>query len=51
MKPLTPPILLVASGDLRSSANEVCWPAQAAMEKALTAAVEKLGRRVIRAHP
>src|SRR5829696_4448931 len=44
-------ILLVASGDLRQSANEVCWPAQHAMEKALSAAVSKLGARLIRAHP
>jgi len=26
-------ILLIASGDLRQSANETCWPAQAAMEQ------------------
>jgi hypothetical protein len=44
-------IYLVANGDLRLSANQVCWPAQLAMEKALTAAVERLGARVVRAHP
>jgi hypothetical protein len=44
-------ILLVASGDLRASANEVCWPAQQAMEQALTAAVAKLGYQLVRAHP
>ncbi len=44
-------ILLVASGDLRQSANEVCWPAQHAMEQALTAAVAKLGYKLVRAHP
>src|SRR5689334_21603471 len=44
-------ILLVASGDLRQSANEVCWPAQHAMEKALTTAVAKLGYKLVRAHP
>ena len=43
-------ILLVASGDLRQSANEVCWPAQHAMEQALGAAVAKLGGKIIRAH-
>ena len=43
-------ILLVANGDLRQSANEVCWPAQAAMEKALTAAVARLGFKLVRAH-
>jgi hypothetical protein len=44
-------VLLVANGDLRSSANEVCWPAQHAMEQALTAAVARLGFRLVRAHP
>ena len=44
-------ILLVASGDLRQSANEVCWPAQHAMEQALTAAVVRLGHTLTRAHP
>ncbi len=44
-------ILLVANGDLRQSANEVCWPAQKAMELALTAAVAKLGYTLVRAHP
>jgi hypothetical protein len=44
-------ILLVASGDLRSSANEVCWPAQHAMEQTLTAAVAQLGYKLVRAHP
>ncbi len=33
-------VQLVASGDLRLSANQVCWPAQAAMEKALGQPVE-----------
>ena len=44
-------VLLVASGDLRRSANETCWPAQRAMESALTRAVAKLGSRLQRAHP
>lgn len=44
-------ILLVANGDLRQSANEVCWPAQHAMEQALTRAVAKLGSTLVRAHP
>ncbi len=47
----TKTVLLVASGDLRQSANEVCWPAQQAMEKALGAAVAKLGAKIVRAHP
>jgi len=44
-------VLLVANGDLRQSANEVCWPAQHAMEQALTAAIGRLGYRLVRAHP
>ncbi len=44
-------VLLVASGDLRQSANEVCWPAQQAMEKALGAAFAGLGAKLVRAHP
>jgi len=44
-------VYLVASGDLRQSANETCWPAQAAMEKKLGAAIAALGYRVERAHP
>ncbi|MBI5689686.1 MAG: fucose isomerase [Verrucomicrobia bacterium] len=49
--PKSRPILLVANGDLRQSANEVCWPAQHAMEQALAAAVAKLGSKLVRAHP
>src|SRR5579871_6030285 len=44
-------IVLVASGDLRQSANEMCWPAQAEMEKKLVAAFAALGAKVERAHP
>ena len=42
---------LVASGDLRPSANETCWPAQKNMEDQLTAVFDRLGCTVIRAHP
>jgi L-fucose isomerase-like protein len=45
------PIFLVASGDLRLSANRVCWPAQQAAEAAVTAAIRRLGHEVQRAHP
>ena len=45
------PIHLVASGDLRPAANRNCEPAQAAMERQLVAAIEKLGGTVRRAHP
>ena len=41
---------LIASGDLRESANKAGWPTQAAMEQALTAAFERLGWSVIRAN-
>ena len=44
-------IVLVASGDLRPSANQDCWPAQEAMEKALGEALAKQGWMVKRAHP
>ncbi|MDR1009804.1 MAG: fucose isomerase, partial [Opitutaceae bacterium] len=44
-------VLLVASGDLRQSANETCWPAQAEMEKQLSACLAKLGYKLVRAHP
>ena len=43
-------VVLVASGDLRHSANEVCWPAQAAMEKMLTEAFLEEGIHLRRAH-
>ena len=44
-------VYLVASGDLRSSANRVCWPAQRKVEEKLGQALEALGWRVRRAHP
>jgi L-fucose isomerase-like protein len=56
-KPLKNPKLkrhqvqLIASGDLRPSANQACWPAQAEMEQALKAAIEAEGWQVVRAHP
>lgn len=43
-------IQLIASGDLRLSANQVCWPAQAAMEKALGAALANEGYSIVRSH-
>ena len=44
-------IYLVASGDLRLSANQKCQEAQAALERDLTAVIEKEGYSVKRAHP
>jgi len=44
-------ILLIANGDLRSSANQKCWPEQAKMEDALKAVIGNLGYELVRAHP
>ena len=44
-------VQLVASGDLRPSANRACWGAQRDMEAALTRAVEAQGFELVRAHP
>ncbi len=42
--------ILVANGDLRQSANELCWPAQKAMEDKIVAAFAKEGVTVKRGH-
>ena len=44
-------VYLVASGDLRLSANQACWPAQKDMEDRLGRAFAELGWKVVRAHP
>ncbi len=44
-------VLLIASGDLRQSANKVCWPAQSEMEKQLVEALGAEGYTLRRAHP
>ncbi|MBS7564893.1 fucose isomerase [Mucilaginibacter sp. Bleaf8] len=46
----TQQVLLVASGDLRLSANQTCWEVQQTMEAKLTAAIEKAGHTLKRAH-
>lgn len=43
-------VLLVANGDLRLSANQVCWPAQSAMEEKIKHAFAGEGITVRRAH-
>ena len=43
-------VILVASGDLRLSANQTCWPVQEEMEKKLTEAFAREGKRIKRAH-
>ncbi len=44
------PIYLIASGDLRVSANQKCEAAQAAMERQIVSAIEREGREVVRGH-
>jgi hypothetical protein len=54
--PLTPPHIglneafLVASGDSRLPANQICWPTQATMEQQIVAAFGTQGVTVKRAH-
>jgi hypothetical protein len=43
--------ILVASGDLRLSANQDCWPAQEEMERKLIDAFSKEGFAIVRGHP
>lgn len=43
--------ILIASGDLRLSANQVCWPAQEKMEKQVVKAFHDVGITVRRGHP
>ena len=43
-------VIFIASGDLRLSANRVCWPAQQQVEAAVAKAVDQLGFTVIRGH-
>jgi hypothetical protein len=50
-KPAANEVLLVTSGDLRQSANQVCWAAQRDMEEKLTAAFAQKGFKLVRAHP
>ncbi len=44
-------VLLVANGDLRETANRVCWDAQNAMEQQLALAIKACGYELVRAHP
>ncbi len=43
-------VVVIASGDLRLSANQVCWPAQEKVEAALVNAIENFGFTPKRAH-
>jgi hypothetical protein len=44
-------IYLITSGDLRQSANEICWPAQHELEQTLTRVIADAGYELIRAFP
>ncbi|MGH9696493.1 MAG: fucose isomerase, partial [Bryobacteraceae bacterium] len=44
-------VVMIASGDLRLSANRVCWPAQQQVEEAITRTVEAFGFEIKRGHP
>lgn len=44
-------VTLIASGDLRLSANQKCWPEQEKVETAITRAIEAEGYEVVRGHP
>lgn len=44
-------VYLVTSGDLRQAANEICWPAQAELEKTLVEVFAQEGYELIRAFP
>ncbi len=43
-------VTLVANGDLRPSANQVCWPVQEEVESKIAAAIRALGYEVKRGH-
>ncbi len=42
--------VLVASGDMRLSANQICWAAQEDMERKLGTAFEREGMMIVRGH-
>jgi hypothetical protein len=44
-------IYLIASGDLRESANRNCWAAQQKAEEAIMGAIRREGRQIVRGHP
>ena len=47
---MSEPVIFIASGDLRLSANQKCWPAQQRVEQALVAAAGRLGFELKRGH-
>ena len=52
LAPLKPRhVYLMANGDLRTTANQKCWPEQAKMETILVKSLKAEGWTVVRAHP
>src|SRR5437868_4150627 len=47
---MSKPVILVANGDLRLSANQKCWPAQERAEEAVMEAIRAEGGEVRRGH-
>ena len=47
----TPEVTIIASGDLRLSANQTCWPEQENVESAVAQAIRSSGYDVVRGHP
>src|SRR5580693_4654730 len=47
---MSQPIVFIANGDLRLSANQKCWPAQDRLEQALVAAAGRFGFELRRGH-
>ncbi len=48
---MTETVTVIASGDLRLSANRVCWQEQARVEKLVMQAIREEGFSVVRGHP
>ena len=48
---MTRDVVLIASGDLRETANRLGWPAQAQLEEQAGAAFARHGARLRRGHP
>src|SRR5438270_5547995 len=44
------PVIVVANGDLRLSANQKCWPAQSRVEEAVMGAIRSEGFEARRGH-
>ncbi|HEV3200707.1 MAG TPA: fucose isomerase [Bryobacteraceae bacterium] len=44
-------VIIIANGDLRLSANQRCWPAQARAEESVMNAIRQQGHDVRRGHP